>query len=42
MLIIVTIKLIEPMIDEAPATCNEKIARSTLTLGMPVRSLRGG
>ena len=29
MLVIVVIKLIEPKIDEIPAKCNEKIAKST-------------
>lgn len=29
MLIIVVIKLIEPRIDDTPAKCREKIARST-------------
>jgi len=41
-LIIVQRKLILPPIDEAPAMCILKIAKSTPIPGCPVRSLIGG
>lgn len=42
MLITVEIKLIAPKIDEAPAKCKEKIARSTAPPGWPRFDLNGG
>jgi hypothetical protein len=41
-LIIVQRKLILPPIEEAPAICNLKIAKSTLIPGCPTKSLMGG
>ncbi len=38
----VTIKLIEPRIDEIPEICNAKIAQSTDRLGIPIRLESGG
>ena len=42
MLIIVVIKLIAPRIEEAPAMCKEKIAKSTAGPGAPREADRGG
>jgi len=41
-LIIVVIKLIAPIIEEAPATCNEKIAKSTDGPLCAILELKGG
>jgi hypothetical protein len=41
-LIIVHKKLMEPPIEEAPAICKLKIAKSTLIPGCPIKSLIGG
>jgi len=39
---IVVIKLIAPKIDETPAKCKEKIAKSTEAPLCPIKPLRGG
>jgi len=41
-LIIVVIKLMAPIIDEAPAICNEKIAKSTDGPACATGPLKGG
>jgi len=42
MLNIVVIKLIAPIIDEAPAKCKLNIAKSTDAPGCPSKLLKGG
>jgi len=39
---IVTIKLIDPKIEEIPAICKEKIPKSTEALLCPVKEANGG